>query len=429
MAPLRIGIAGLGTVGQGVLNLLQTNASWLARQAGRALALTRVASRSPKPALDLGVAEFSTDLRSLHASDVDVVAELIGGEERALELVREALAQGQSVVTANKAIIARHGDQLFHAAAQQGLSLGFEAAVAGGIPVVSALARGLAANRVTTIAGILNGTSNHVLTAMAEQGSSFQDALANAQALGYAEADPNADIQGLDAAHKLAILSALAFDTGFAVESVHRESIAGITAEDMGYAKELGYCIKPLGIARRVEEGIEARVHPTLVPEGSLLACVQGVMNAVLIEGDAAGPTLYQGAGAGAAPTASAVVSDLLAIARGDALSIRAQRGPRNMVDLEQALSASYLRIPARDVAGAFAKVATILSSHGISIEGAVQRKRAVRRNHLDDGPWVPIVILTDIVRDRDIQAALAEVQAMPEVVGPITRIRVEHFD
>lgn len=429
MAPLRIGIAGLGTVGQGVLNLLRTNASWLARQAGRALALTRVASRSPKPMLDFGAAEFSTDLRSLHASDVDVVAELIGGEERALELVREALAQGQSVVTANKAIIARHGDQLFHAAAQKGLSLGFEAAVAGGIPVVSALARGLAANRVTVIAGILNGTSNHVLTAMAEQGSSFQDALANAQALGYAEADPNADIQGLDAAHKLAILSALAFDTGFAIEGIHKESIAAITAEDMGYAKELGYCIKPLGIARRLQEGIEARVHPTLVPEGSLLASVRGVMNAVLIEGDAAGPTLYQGAGAGAAPTASAVVSDLLAIARGDALPIRAQRGPRNMVGLGQVLSASYLRIPARDVAGAFAKVAAILSSHAISIEGAVQRKHAVRRNRLGDGPWVPIVILTDIVRERDIQAALAEVQAMPEVVGPITRIRAEHFD
>lgn len=429
MAPLRIGLAGLGTVGRGVMELLRSKASWLAHQAGRPLRLSRVASRSPKPELDLGGAAFSTDLASLHTEDVDLVVELIGGEDRALKLVRQALARGQSVVTANKAIIARHGDELFRTAARQGLGLGFEAAVAGGIPVVAALARGLAANRVSAIAGILNGTSNHVLTAMAEQGCSFEDALANAQALGYAEADPSFDIEGLDAAHKLAILGALAFDTGFAMEGLFTESIAGITTEDMGYAKELGYCIKPLSIARRTGQGIEARVHPALVPEGSLLASVQGVMNAVLIEGDLTGPTLYQGAGAGASPTASAVVSDLIALAQGDALRIRADRGARNMLDLSDSQSASYLRIPARDLAGAFAKLATVLGNHAISIEGAVQRERAIRRDDPDIGPWVPIVILTDRVRERDIQAALAEVQAMPEVAGPITRIRVEHFD
>lgn len=430
MAPLRIGIAGLGTVAQGVLELLTANAGELARQAGRPLAVVRVASRTPRPAVNLAGGEFSTDLAALHAPDVDVVVELIGGEDRALQLVRDALAGGQFVVTANKAIVAGHGDELLRCATQKGVKLAFEAAVAGGIPIIGALTRGLVASRVQTVAGIINGTSNFVLTAMAKQGSTFRDALARAQQLGYAEADPTFDVEGIDAAQKLAILAALAFDLGLATDGVYTEGIAGVTAEDIGYATELGYRIKHLGIARRSENGIEARVHPTLVPEHSMLAKVDGVMNAVLIDGDATGPTLFQGAGAGAAPTASSVVADLVSVARGDALDFRIGGAPRNMVPIGEVQSAFYLRIPVRDTPGVFGKLAYSLGDRAISIEGAVQRERAVRINGDGGGTsWVPIVIVTNSVRHEVIDAAIAEVQAMPEVVGPVTRLRVEHFD
>ena len=430
MAPLRIGIAGLGTVARGVLELLAANAGHLERQAGRALTVARVASRTPRPGVDLAGAEFSTDLADLHQADVDVVVELIGGEGRAAQLARDALSHRQSVVTANKAIIARYGDELLSRAAQQRVALRFEAAVAGGIPIIGSLTRGLAASPVQTVAGIINGTSNYVLTAMAERGSTFGDALARAQALGYAEADPTFDVEGIDAAHKLAILAALAFDVGFATEGLFTEGIAGVTAEDIGYASELGYRIKHLGIARRADSGIEARVHPTLVPEHSMLAKVGGVMNAVLIESDAAGATLFHGAGAGAAPTASSVVADLIAIARGDALEYRTGRAVRRMVPIGAVRSAFYLRIPARDAPGVFGKVAYVLGDRDISIEGAVQRERAIRINGDGDrSSWVPIVIVTNRVRHDAVDSAIAEVQAMPEVVGPITCMRVEHFD
>ncbi len=375
-------------------------------------------------------ARFSTDLESLHGSDVDVVVELIGGEDRALRLVRDALARRQPVVTANKAIIARHGDELLATADKQGVGLGFEAAVAGGIPIIGALTRGLAASPVQTVAGIINGTSNYILTAMTEQGSTFADALAAAQQLGYAEADPTFDVEGIDAAHKLSILAALAFDVEFGMEGIFTEGIAGITAEDIGYAAELGYGIKHLGIARRGEDGIEARVHPTLVPEAGMLAQVRGVMNAVLVESDAAGPALFHGAGAGGAPTASSVVADLIAIARGEMPAYRSGQLKRRTIPMGDIRSAFYLRIPARDAPGVFGKVARILGDRKISIEGAVQRERAVRINGGSDrSSWVPIVILTDSVRQAVIDAAIAEVQAVPEVVGEIRCLRVEHFD
>ena len=316
----------MGTVARGVLDLFAANAAHLERQAGRPLKLVRVASRTPRPEADLAGAEFSTDLGTLLHDDVDVVVELIGGEDRAARLVRDALSRGQSVVTANKAIIARYGDELLAGAAEQGVGLGFEAAVAGGIPIIGSLTRGLAASRVRTVAGIINGTSNYILTAMAEQGSTFGDALAAAQSLGYAEADPTFDVEGIDAAHKLSILAALAFDVGFGMDGVFTEGIAGVTAEDIGYAAELGYGIKHLGIARRSDSGIEARVHPTLVPEHGMLAQVRGVMNAVLVDSDAAGASLFHGAGAGAGPTASSVVADLIAIARGEALDVSRRR-------------------------------------------------------------------------------------------------------
>ncbi len=430
MAPLRIGIAGLGTVARGVLDLLAAHADHLERQAGRALTVVRVASRTPRPEVDLAGAGFTTELARLHDPDIDVVVELIGGEGPALRLVRQALSAGQAVVTANKAIVARHGEELLRGAAKRGVALGFEAAVAGGIPIIGSLTRGLMASPVRTIAGIINGTSNYVLSAMAEEGSTFEHALAAAQALGYAEADPTFDVAGIDAAHKLAILAALAFDAGFDMDGVCTEGIVDVTAEDIGYAAELGYRIKHVGIARRAEGGIEARVHPTLVPERSMLANVHGVMNAVLIETDAAGPALFHGAGAGGAPTASSVVADLIAIARGDAPTFRVGGEQCGMLPIEAVQSAFYLRIPARDAPGVFGKVAYILGDRDISIEGAVQRERAIRINGEGGrSSWVPIVIVTNRVPHEVADAAIAEVQAMPEVVGAITRMRVEHFD
>ena len=425
--PLRIGVAGLGTVAGGLVALLRDEAERLARQAGRPLRLVRVASRTPKPALDLGGAAFSTDLESLHAADVDVVVELIGGEDRALELIGAALGRGQHVVTANKAIIACHGNQLLEQARRRRVGLGFEAAVAGGIPVLGALRSGLAANRVRKVAGIVNGTSNYILTAMAEQGASFAEALARAQQLGFAEADPTYDVEGIDAAHKLTILAALAFDTEFQFAGVYTEGISHITGEDLEYAKELGYRIKQLAIARQTEAGCEVRVHPTLVARNSLLAGVEGVMNAVWVEGDATGPTLYYGAGAGAMPTASAVVADLIAIARGDGFDWRVGGQRQTALPIERTHSACYLRIPSLDAPGVFAEVATILGRHGISIEGAIQREAAVRADR-GSASWVPIVILTAPVAEAAMNSALNLVQEVPEVVGQITRIRVEHF-
>ncbi len=427
MNPLRIGVAGLGTVAGGVVKLLRDEAKRLARQAGRPLRLVQVASRTPKPAIDLAGAAFSTDLDALHQAEVDVVVELIGGEERALKLVGDALRHGQHVVTANKAVIARHGNELLLQARRSGVGLGFEAAVAGGIPVLGALRSGLVANRVDTLAGIINGTSNYILTAMAKEGASFAEALAKAQELGFAEADPTFDVEGIDAAHKLTILAALAFDMGFRFSGVHTEGISHITAEDLEYVKELGYRIKHLAIARRTEAGCETRVHPTLVARNSLLAGVDGVMNAVWIEGDATGPTFYYGAGAGALPTASAVVADLVAIARGDALDWRVGGEHQAALPVEKIHSAFYLRIPSIDAPGVFAEVATVLGQYGISIEAAIQREAAVREG-AGRAAWVPIVIVTAPVAEAAVNAALDLVQNLPQVVGRITRIRVAHF-
>ena len=425
LQPLRIGVAGLGTVAGGVVALLRDNADALARRAGRPLSLVRVASRSPKPGVDLGGAAFTTDLNALHDPDIDVVVELIGVEDRALELVRRALQGGQSVVTANKAVLARHGGELLGLAQTQGAALGFEAAVAGGVPVLGALMRGLAANRVQEVAGIVNGTSNYILTAMAQHGVSFQAALSQAQAQGFAEADPTYDVEGIDAAHKLNILAALAFDMDFRFDAVYTEGISAVAKEDLSYAEELGYRLKHLAIARRVEGGVEARVHPTLVPESSLLAGVSGVMNAVWIDGEGIGPTLYYGAGAGAMPTASAVAADLIAIAHGDAPACCTGAKQQPVLPIERVVSAFYLRIPSRDAPGVFAEVAAILGRHGISIEGAIQRPGAVRSG-AGGASWVPIVILTAPVAEGAMAAALQQVQELPEVVGDIARIRVE---
>ena len=431
--PLRVGLAGLGTVGSSVVQLLNQSADAIAERAGRRIELVRVASRTPKPEIDLGTAAFDTELRSLAANDVDVVVELIGGDTVARTLVEDALGAGQSVVTANKALLATVGDGLFATANARDLAFGFEASVAGGIPIVNALRSGLAANRIDALVGIVNGTCNYILTAMAEQGQDFATALAAAQRLGYAEADPSFDIDGIDAAQKLAILAALAFDTGIDASAVYVQGITGIDAEDIRYASELGFAVKHLGIARLMDgssgagtAGVEARVHPALVPESLLVAKVSGVMNAVMTHGDAVGATLFIGPGAGGLPTASAVVADLVELARGTLpvpkLGLRRLRN----WGVQKVVCPHYLKIPAIDQPGVFADVADVLSRHDISIEAVIQRPQAIRA---DAQPWVPIVILTNDVAETAVEAAVVELADSSGVVGPITRIRVADLD
>ena len=428
-APLRIGICGLGTVAQGLLELLRETGDSIARQAGRPSEVVRVASRTAKPGVDLLGAEFSTDPAAVtNDESLDVIVELIGGEGVALDLVRAELRKGRAVVTANKAILASSGDELFALAETHGGLLAFEAAVAGAIPIIGAVTRSLAGNQIQWLAGIINGTSNYILTAMAEQGATFEAALADAQELGYAEADPTFDVEGIDAAHKLTVLGALAFGIGYRFESVYTEGISDVTVEDMEYARQLGYQIKHLGIARSTADGVEMRVHPTLIPTSQLLASVNGVMNAVLVNGNAAGDTLYYGAGAGALPTASSVLADLIDIARGHRpdLPVMLDANEVRLQGIEEAITGFYLRIPSLDKPGVFAKVATLLSEQNISIEAAIQKEQAVHDE--SEEAWVPIIILTQPVQESVMIQALAAVQDLPEVVGEIHRIRVEHL-
>lgn len=422
MPPLRVGLAGLGTVGGTVARLLLDNAGLFERRAGRRLDLTRVASRTPKSEFDLGGATFDTDLGSLDADDVDVVVELIGGVTAARDVVATAIDAGRHVVTANKALLAAHGEKLFEAASRRGVSVGFEASVAGGIPIVNALRTGLSANRIDAIAGIVNGTSNYILTAMEEEGVNFATALAEAQRLGYAEADPTFDVEGIDAAQKLAILAALAFDATIDFDGVHVEGISGIDIEDIRYARELGFSIKHLGLARLHEDGIEARVHPALVPESVLISKVSGVMNAVMSHGDAVGPTLYVGPGAGGMPTASAVVADLVELARGTLPVPGPAKRRLPSLGIEGVDCAHYLKIPAIDQPGVFAEVADVLSRHEVSIEAVIQRPQAIRSGA---EPWVPIIIVTDDAPETVARECVAELGRLSGVTGEIARIRV----
>lgn len=418
----------MGTVAQGVLAVLKENQQRICLQAGREIQVSRVASRSAKPEVDLLGAQFSTELNDVvDATDVDVVVEMIGGEEAALNLVRNSLKLGKPVVTANKAIIAAHGDELLALASASHVAFGFEAAVAGGVPIIAALTRALAGNEIRWLAGIINGTSNYILTAMAESGQAFDAALADAQRLGYAEADPTFDVEGIDAAHKLTIMAALAFGIGFRFADVYTEGINTVSVEDIEYARQLGYQVKHLGIGRNSDAGVELRVHPTLVPQHQLLASVNGVMNAVLINGNAAGDTLYYGAGAGSQPTASAVVADLIDIARGlSAPPVVTADSETRVLAIEDVECGFFLKIPSLDKPGVFARVATILSERKISIEAAIQKEQAIHTE--SQNAWVPIIILTQRVREGVMNQALEAVQQLPEVVGEITRLRVEHF-
>tara|TARA_B100000586_G_scaffold55379_1_gene37680 strand:- start:734 stop:2032 length:1299 start_codon:yes stop_codon:yes gene_type:complete len=420
---LRIGIAGLGTVAQGLLTLLVENAERITRQAGMPIEVVRIASRSMKPKVDIGEALFDTALESLLHDDVDVVVELMGGLDAAHELISSALIRGKPIVTANKAVLAEYGNEWFNGNA----TVGIEAAVAGGIPIVSILKNGLSGNRIDWLVGIINGTCNYILTAMDEQGTSFASALAKAQELGYAEADPGFDVDGVDAAQKLALLAALAFDIPVSMDDMYIEGISGVTVEDLRYARELGFRIRHVGIARRNEEKFETRVHPSLIPATDLVGDVSGVANAVIVGANAIGSVLLVGPGAGGLPTASAVLSDLIEIARGTCQRLRTGQNEGIRTAITATESRYYLNIPAVDRPGVFGEIGDILRREGISIEAVIQKPEAMRRS--DGEPWVPIVMVTERVVEASMDDALDQLSSLESVRGQIRRIRVADFD
>jgi len=434
--PVKVGLLGLGTVGGGTVTVLSRNRDEIARRAGRQIVISHAAAKAFRREAIEGVdriPRITDDAWQVVADpEVAIVIELIGGYSPARELVLAAIENGKHVVTANKALIAKHGNEIFAAAQRKGVMVAFEAAVAGGVPIIKALREGLAANRIEWIAGIINGTSNYILTQMRDHGRSFEDALAEAQALGYAEADPTFDVEGVDAAHKLTILGSLAFGIPLQFEKTYVEGITRIEPQDVVNAEEFGYRIKLLGITRKTERGVELRVHPTLIPERRLIANVNGVMNAVLIEGDAVGPTLYYGAGAGALPTASAVVADVVDVVR--ALTTDPENRvphlafqPGELRDLpvlaiEDVETAYYLRMQAEDRPGVIAAVAGILGDAGISIEAIHQQEPGEGDTH------VPLVMLTHRVLERQMNAAIARIEALDSIRGAVTRLRVEQL-
>jgi len=433
MRPIQVGLLGIGTVGGGTWDVLNRNAGEIRRRAGRAIRIARVADKDRKKARKLvaGKAEVTGNAwEVVRDPRIDIVVELIGGTGIARDLVLEAIAHGKHVVTANKALLAKHGNRIFAAAQKKGVMVAFEASVGGGIPIIKALREGLAANRIEWIAGIINGTSNFILSEMRDKGLAFHVALADAQARGYAEADPTFDIEGVDAAHKLTILSALAFGIPMQFAKAYTEGVSRLTQADIGYAEELGYRIKLLGITRRAPKGIELRVHPTLVPTRRLIANVEGVMNAILVKGDAVGPTMFYGAGAGSQPTASAVVADLVDVTR----LITADPGNRvpHLAFQPDQLSAApilpmgevetsyYLRLRVQDKPGVLARVTRILADSKISIEALVQKEPPAGEKRAD------IVMLTHLAVEKNVDAALGRIERLPTVLGKVTRIRLE---
>ena len=424
----------MGTVGGGTFNVLQRNAVEIARRAGRGIEVAQIAARHLNPACSLGDTPVTEDVFAVvNNPEIDIIIELIGGYGVAREVVLQAIANGKHVVTANKALIAVHGNEIFAAASAKGVMVAFEASVAGGIPIIKAVREGLAANQINWLAGIINGTGNFILTEMRDKGRTFDDVLAEAQALGYAEADPTFDVEGIDAAHKLTILASIAFGIPLQFDKAYTEGISKLTTADVAYAEAFGYRIKHLGVARRTPEGVELRVHPTLIPADRLIANVHGVMNAVMVHGDAVGSTLYYGAGAGAEPTASSVVADIIDVVR------TLTTDPNNRVphlafqanalsDLPvlpvgQVETAYYLRIQAKDRPGVLAKVATILSERGINIESILQ-KEAEEQDGL-----VPIILMTHRVREQKMNDAITALEALDDIAGPLMRIRVEQLN
>jgi len=433
LKPVTVGVLGLGTVGGGTVNVLKRNAGEIARRAGREILVTRASARDlnrTRICATDGIILTADPFEIVNDPDIDVVVELIGGYDLAKQLVLTAIANGKHVVTANKALIALHGNDIFAEASKKGVMVLFEAAVAGGIPIIKAIREGLAGNRIKWLAGIINGTGNFILTEMRDKGRDFADVLAEAQALGYAEADPTFDVEGIDAGHKLTILASIAFGIPLQFEKVFTEGITKITRLDVEYAEALGYRIKNLGIARKTEDGIELRVHPTLIPKRRLIANVDGVMNAVLVCGDAVGPTLYYGAGAGAEPTASAVVADLVDVVRA-MTSDPENRVPHlafqadaiadiPVLPAEQIKTAYYLRLTAEDKPGVLADVTRILAAHNISIEALIQKEPPQGETS------VPIIMLTQLTLEKEMNAAIAAIEALATVSGKVARIRLE---
>jgi homoserine dehydrogenase len=433
LKPVRIGICGLGTVGGGTVNVLTRNGRVVNARAGCDIVIGQIAARRTNPNCDVSALSVTDDVFAVAENpDIDILVELIGGVTTARELILKAIDNGKHIVTANKALIAEHGNEIFAAANAKGVTVAFEAAVAGGVPIIKAIREGLSANKIEWLAGIINGTGNFILTEMRDKGRAFDDVLAEAQALGYAEADPTFDVEGIDAAHKLVILASLAFGIPLQFEKVFTEGISRIAPQDVKYAEELGYRIKHLGIARRNPDGIELRVHPTLIPARRLIANVDGVMNAVLVKGDAVGPTLYAGAGAGAEPTASAVIADIVDVAR-TLTADPSHRVPylgfqqvnlrdRTILPIEDVETAYYLRMSALDKPGVLSQVASILSDSGISIEALIQKEAP------DDEEIVPLILLTNRAVEKHLVEAIIKIEALSSITGPVTRIRVEHL-
>ncbi|HVF64833.1 MAG TPA: homoserine dehydrogenase [Casimicrobiaceae bacterium] len=438
MKPIHVGLLGFGTVGRGVFDVLRRNQEEIQRRAGRPISIAWIATRTLDRARDgtrgiSGVHLTNDPALVARHPDVDIVCELIGGVETPRELVLDAIANGKHIVTANKALLAHHGTEIFAAAHAKGVMVGFEAAVAGGIPIIKALREGLTANRIEWIAGIINGTSNFILSEMRARGASFDDVLAEAQARGYAEADPTFDVEGIDAAHKLTIMSAIAFGVPMQFDKAYAEGITKLTREDLRYAEELGYRIKLLGVTRRARDGIELRVHPTLVPAKRLIANVEGAMNAVLVKGDAVGATLYYGPGAGAEPTASAVIADLVDVTRMHTsdpehrvphLAFQPDRlSSLRFLPIGDVETSYYLRMRVEDKPGVLADITRILADRDISIDAMIQKEPPEGENETD------IILLTHLSIEHRVVDAIERIEALPTVRGRIVRIRLEELE
>jgi homoserine dehydrogenase len=430
---VKVGVLGLGTVGGGTVNVLRRNIIDITRRAGRDIEITRAAVRSLDRSTICsteGIVLTTDAMEVVNDPEIQIVVELIGGTELAHDLVLKAIENGKHVVTANKALIALHGNELFAKAQENGVTIAFEAAVAGGIPIIKAMREGLAANSIEWLAGIINGTGNFILTEMRDKGRDFVDVLAEAQALGYAEADPEFDVEGIDAAHKLTIMASIAFGIPLQFDKAFTEGISKISQEDVKYAGELGYRIKHLGITKKTEQGVELRVHPTLIPHRRLIANVDGVMNAVLVQGDAVGPTLYYGAGAGSDATASAVVADIIDIVR--ALTTDPENRvphlafqPDTLADtpilpMSEVVTSYYLRIHTQDKPGVLADITRILGEQGISIE-AILQKQPEHHNGV-----VPVIILTQEIVEKNMDAAIKQIEALSSVNESVMRVRME---
>ena len=434
MRSVNIGICGLGTVGAGVYNVLNRNSKQINSRANCELIVAQIGARRDNPNCDTADATVTRDIFDVAKNpDIDIVVELIGGTDVALELVMLAIENGKHVVTANKALIAKHGMAIFAAAQSRGVMVAYEAAVAGGIPIIKALREGLAANRVNWLAGIINGTTNFILSEMDSKGREFADVLTEAQEKGYAEADPTFDVEGIDAAHKLVIMASLAFAMPLSLDGIFTDGITKLEPQDVVYARELGYAVKHLGITRRTEQGVELRVHPTLVPERCLIAGVNDVSNAVMVNADAVGTTLYYGPGAGSEPTASSVIADIVDVARSlnadpdswvPALGCTTDMlQQQQIIAIEDIDTSFYIRFAALDKPGVLSTITKVMADAGISIEAIIQREQPAGED------YVNVIILTNVTREKMLDAAVEGIETLETVRGNVTFIRVEHLD